>query len=309
MPVDGQGSLWDKWNVPCYNLLVDHPMYYFDTLNQSPAQGIVVCSDRNHVKYVDRFYPTVRGSLFLPTGGEELHPHQIKKAIAERGIDVLFIGSYKYHADYVYDSIDESVMDMLIGSPHMTYEQALEQYLMQGSPDLSDSALKLMVEKHRFMETNLCAMYRLEIIRALIESGMTVSVYGEGWEQTDLIGQPNFDCHPPVSFAEGLALMENSRIVLNQMAWFKDGGSERIFNAMLQKSVCITDDSIYLREQFSDGKDIVFYSLSELEKLPELVRGLLQDPDRMQRIADCGYNNAVAHHTWAHRAAELAKLL
>lgn len=309
MPIDGQGSLWDKWNIPCYNLLVDHPMYYFDTLDQSPAQGVVICSDRNHVKYVERFYPTVQGSLFLPTGGEELHPDQPGKPIAERDIDVLFIGSYKYHADYVYDAIDEAVMDILIGSPHMTFEQALETYLRQVQSDLSDAALKLMVEKHRFVETNLCAMYRMEIIRALTDSGITVSVYGEGWDQTDLIGQPNFDCHPPVTFAEGLALMENSKIVLNQMAWFKDGGSERIFNAMLQKSVCVTDDSTYLREQFPDGEDIVFYSLCELEKLPELVSGLLQDTDRMQHIADCGYKNAAAHHTWAHRAAELAELL
>ena len=308
MPVDGQGSLWDKWNIPCYNLLVDHPMYYFDTLDQSPAQGIVVCSDRNHANYTKRFYPTVHNSLFLPTGGEELHPEEQKKPIAKRDIDVLFIGSYKYHADYVYDVVDEAVMDMLIGSPHMTYEQALEMYLKQVQPDLSDAVLKSKVEKNRFMETNLCAMYRLEIIHALAESGITVSVYGEGWELTDLNGQSNFKCHPPVSFSEGLALMEDSKIVLNQLSWFKDGCCERIFNAMLQGAVCVTDDSIYLKEQFTDGEDIVFYSLSALEKLPELVSGLLQDPDRMQRIADCGYNNAAAHHTWAHRAAELAKL-
>lgn len=200
-------------------------------------------------------------------------------------------------------------MDILIGDPHITYDQAMEIHLKQIQPDLPDAALKPMIEKHRFTETNLCAMYRLEIVRALAEAGITVSVYGEGWDQTDLTKHPHFDLHSPVSFAEGLALMENSKIVLNQMAWFKDGGSERIFNAMLQGSVCVTDDSIYLKKQLTDGEDIVFYSLDALEKLPELVSGLLHDPDRMQRIADCGYNNAAAHHTWEHRAAELAKLL
>lgn len=309
MPIEGQGALWDKWNVPCYNLLVDHPMYYYDTLDQSPSQSIVVCEDRNHVDYIKRFYPTVCKSFFLPAGGEELHPNQPKKLIIDRAIDVLFIGSYKNHGDYVYDIVDEAVMDSLISNPHKTFEQAMEDYLKKIKPDLSDMELKLMIQKHRFMDTNLCSMYRLEIIRALAESGITVSVYGEGWEQTDLVGHPNFDCHAPVPFEEGIALMEDSKVVLNQLSWFKDGCCERIFNTMLQKAVCVTDDSIYLREQFTDGKNIVFYTLKALEELPKLMGDLLQNPDHMQRIADYGYQTASAHHTWAHRAAELAKLL
>ena len=309
MPIEGQGALWDKWDVPCYNLLVDHPMYYYDTLDQSPKQGIVICEDRNHVDYIKRFYPTVHKSLFLPNGGEELCPDQPKKPIADRIMDVLFIGSYKNHGEYTYDALDEAVMDDLINNPHKTFEQAMEDCLKKIKPDLSDTELKLMIQKHRFMDTNLCSMYRLEIIRALAESGITVSAYGEGWEQTDLFGHPNFECHAPVPFAEGITLMGDSKIVLNQLSWFKDGCCERIFNTMLQKTVCVTDDSVYLKEQFTDGKDIVFYSLTALEKLPELVTSLLQDPARMQYIADCGYASASAHHTWAHRAAELAKLL
>ena len=310
MPMQGKGSLWDIWNVACYNLLVDHPMYYFDTLDESPAQGTVVCEDRNHVEYIKRFYPTVRKSVFLPAGGEELHPGQPKKPMAERSKDVLFIGSYKNHEDYVYNAVDEAVMDDLIGNPHKTMEQSMEDYLKGMKPDLSDEELKLMIQKHRFMDANLCSVYRLEILRALAEAGITVSVYGMGWDQTDLFGHPHFDCHPAfISCKDGLALMEDSKIVLNQLSWFKNGCCERIFNAMLQGSVCLTDDSIYLREQFTDRENIVFYSLTALEKLPELVSGLLQDPARMQHIADCGYSEALAHHTWAHRAAEFAKLL
>ena len=303
-------SLWDIWNIPCYNLLFDHPMYYFSTLDESPAQGIVVCEDRNHVDYVRRFYPNVRKTLFLPAGGEELHPGQPKKPVADRLIDVLLVGGYKYHEDYVYDAVDEAVMDDLIQNPHKTIEQAMEDYLKKIKPDLSDTELKLMIQEHRFLDSNLCSMYRLEILRVLVESGITVTVYGDGWDRTDLFGHPHFDCHPAcISFEAGIALMEHSKISLNQLSRFKDGCCERIFNAMLQKCVCVTDDSIYLREQFTDGEELVFYSLDALEKLPDIVGILLLDPARMQRIADRGYNNASAHHTWAHRAAELAKLL
>lgn len=302
-------SLWDKLNVPCFNLLFDHPMYYFDTLDKCPAQGIIVCEDRNHTDYVNRFYPSVRKSFFLPTGGEELHPGQPKKPIAERSIDVLYIGGNKYNENFVCDATAKALMDDMTRNPHKTFEQVVEDYMRKAQPDLSDSELKLMIQKYRFVDLQVTGMYRLEVLRTLAKAGIAVAVYGNDWEKTDLIKYPNIECHAIIPFIEGIALMENSKIVLNQFAWFKDGCCERIFNTMLQGSVCITDDSIYLKEQFTDEEDIIFYSLAALEKLPELVNGLLQDPVRMQRIADCGYDNASAHHTWTHCAAEFAKLL
>jgi glycosyltransferase involved in cell wall biosynthesis len=280
-------------------------MYYFEALQDGPARGVVVCSDRNHVKYVERFYPNAHQSFFLPTGGEELSG----KSVRERTIDVLFIGSYKYHSEYDYDALDEQVMDYLITHPTETFEQAVEVSLKQTQPDMTDAVLKEAIERRRFVDTNLSAMYRVEILRVLVENGVTVTVYGNGWENTELYGNPHFLCHPPVSFEEGLALMGKSKIVLNQMAWFKDGASERIFNAMLQGAVSVTDDSIYLREILKDGEDVVFYSLSELERLPVLVSDLLRHPDRMRQIADAGYRTAKEGHTWEHRAGQLAEMM
>lgn len=305
MPLAGRGCLWDKWKVPCFNLLVDHPMYYYDTLDQCTPQGIVACADRKHVEYVRRFYPAVHNAFFLPTAGENRHPKQSKTPIINRPIDVLFIGSYKYHTDYVYDATDEAVMDYLICNPHETLEHAIEICLNKTHSELTDAELKLIIQQHRFVETNLSAMYRLEILRAIADSGITISVYGNGWENTDLYSHPSFDVHPPVSFEEGFSLMEQSKIVLNQMSWFKDGGSERIFNAMLQQAVCVTDDSRYLKEQFHDKEELVFYSLSSLEQLPVVITELLRQPALMQQIADRGYQAAASRHTWEQRTVEL----
>ena len=103
--------------------------------------------------------------------------------------------------------------------------------------------------------------------------------------------------------------MEESKIVLNQMSWFKDGATELIFNAMLQGAVSLTDDSIYLREVLTDGEDVVFYSLKELDKSPSIVGDLLQNPAKMQGIADRGYQAALAGHTWEHRAKLLLEAI
>ena len=58
-----------------------------------------------------------------------------------------------------------------------------------------------------------------------------------------------------------------------------------------------------------DGKDCSLYSLKRMERLPEIAKELLSDPDRMQEIADSGYELAQAGHTWAHRAGVLHNLV
>lgn len=301
-------SLWDKWKVPCLNLLVDHPVYYADSLDESPAHGIVICADRNHVDYVKRFYPKVCNTMFLPTAGVEFHPDIPKKSIEERPIDVLFIGSLKYTllSDDSFDDLDRQVITYLLEHSEQTYEQALEACLRAASIQLSDAELKEVMQDHRHVDIYISSYYRMEIIRQLVESGITVTVYGDGWKNVDFYDNPHFICHPDaIPFEEGLALMEESKIVLNQMSWFKDGATERIFNAMLQGAVSLTDDSLYLREILHDDEDVVFYSLNELDKLSSIVADLLQNPSKMQIIADCGYQTARAGHTWEHRAGQL----
>lgn len=78
---------------------------------------------------------------------------------------------------------------------------------------------------------------------------------------------------------------------------------------MLNGAVCLTDSSVYLDEILHDNKDSSIYSLARMESLPEIAMKLLGDPDRMQEIADGGYELAQGGHTWAHRAKVLHELV
>ena len=49
------------------------------------------------------------------------------------------------------------------------------------------------------------------------------------------------------------------------MPGFKAGFQERIAAAMLSGAVVVTDISDYLKENFSNGKEMVFYELDHLE--------------------------------------------
>ena len=304
-------SLWDIWKIPCYNIIVDHPMFYADTLDYAPNQGIVACADRYHVDYCNRFYPAVKKAVFLPTAGECLKPFAELKPFGERSIDVLFIGSGKYD-DSAFsnaDDIDKYLKLILQTQPSHLLSDVLEEFLIAGNMHYSTAKIKAFIESKRFVELKVVALFRRKIIETLITAGIPVTVYGNGWENLEIFNHPNFIYKGGCSPEDGIALMEDAKIVLNQLAWFKAGASERIFEAMLQGAISLTDDSEYLREQFTDGEDIQFFSLKHLERLPELVHTLLTDTIRSERIRKNAYRKAAVNHTWEARAKELLQLL
>jgi len=300
---DGK-NLWETIHVPCFNLLVDHPMYYADSLDFAPARTTLLCADRTHVSYALRFYPNIDRAVFFPTGGE-IAP-EMKTEWQERPFDVLFIGSYKEHPDALCDEASAFIAKYLQYHTDEPFESAVTAYAMQhaqknekSNPCIKDDMLKTMIETHRFSETNLTAQYRKDILKQIVDGGITVHVYGSGWEQSGLSQHPNFILHDPVSFREGLTLMSQTKILLNHMAWFKCGSSERIFNAMSQGALCLTDSSIYLDRILTDNKNCALYSLNDVNTtlIADRIRTLLSSEETSKTIAQNGYVTS-QEHTW-----------
>ncbi|MDE7062392.1 MAG: glycosyltransferase, partial [Lachnospiraceae bacterium] len=104
-------------------------------------------------------------------------------------------------------------------------------------------------------------------------------------------------------------VVRNAKLALNTMPWFKDGAHDRIFTAMLNGAVALTDPSIYLKERFTDEKDLRFYELKELTELPAIAEDALLYPGRMERLTNEAYERAVTQDTWECRARELAQLM
>ena len=305
---DGQ-NLWEALSVPCYDFLVDHPMYYADSLDYAPADTTVLCADATHADYVKRFYPAVKNALFMPTGGQApALPFEELPKWQTRPIDVLFIGSYKCNFEKQKDDADRFVDSYLTKHTDCPFEKALEIYHQNKADGVSDSAdsLKASIEVHRFSETNLTAAYRKAIMEDLLTAGITIHVYGEGWDQTDLPSDPHFILHKPVSFEEGIQLMSQSKIVLNHMAWFKHGSGERIFNAMSQGAVCVTDSSQYLDTILTDGENCFLFPLSEIGQhiVSEKIKHILSRPEAAARVIENGYLCA-KEHTWQSHLSDL----
>ena len=146
--------------------------------------------------------------------------------------------------------------------------------------------------------------FRRELVCSLAEAGMKVTVLGKDWELSGCRKPENLILMGQVDSLTCLEFMQRAKVSFNVMPWFKEGAHDRIFNSMLSGCVTVTDSSLYLDEILHEHVDFVKYSLKEREKMPEMVRKLLQDEKQSRELAQAGYDLAQAH-TWEKRAEML----
>lgn len=304
----GKENIWDLYKIPCINYILDHPFYYFDTLDCAPQNGIVACVDRKHTEYIGRFNKNINKSIFLPLAGEDISNGK-RKRIADRKTDVLFVGNYKYREEYSdLSELQQLVIEELHRHPYKTVEQGIEEKYRLLHPDADDSIVKRVIEDNRIIDMYLKNYYRGDAVRRLVYAGVNVSVCGAGWQEADFYENPHLIYQGAVTQKECLEKMLDSKIVLNVMPWFKNGIHDRVINSMLAGAVCVTDNSQYLEEQFTKGSDYVDFCLENMNELPIIIDELLKNVDIMQNIADCTYEKAYEFHSWNSRIEDIIKM-
>lgn len=308
---DGR-NVWETYEVPYVNILMDHPFHYEKPLQRAPKTSIVLCTDRNHVKYIRRYFKNILWTDFLPHAGVELGTKH--KPLAERKMDVLYAGALPIYTvskmipDFCSipevdgEELVQEVLGELVRHPERTTEAVIEEYLKSECKEISEKRIQEMIVYLRFIDSYATSFFREQAVRILVENGIHVTVYGTGWNQCEWSDHPYLDYRGKVLAPEILPLMNEAKIVLNTMTWFKAGAHDRIFNGMLAGAAVVTDDSDYLRREFRDGEELAMFSLKELETLPERVFGLFGNMEETERMAMRGYQAAKENHTWKNRA-------
>ena len=55
----GTRNVWEYYGIPYLNILMDHPFHYEKPLRLAPETSVVLCTDRNHVKYIRRYFKNI----------------------------------------------------------------------------------------------------------------------------------------------------------------------------------------------------------------------------------------------------------
>lgn len=325
-------NVWEQLQIPFIDFLMDHPFAHKAALDTAPSTAIVLCPDRNHMKYVQRFYPEIGITGFMGHGGKaSVLP---VKPIAERHTDVIYAGNLsrvfvqQIMPDFDNDfsdidadmrSIASDSLNYLIAHPSNTTEAVIEKELLAAGVELTDKRLCEVIEKLHYIDLLAVSYYREKAVRVLAEAGIDIELYGTGWEDCDFIKLPNVHFGYRISADEVVERMHDAKMVLSTMTWFKDGTHDRVFNGMLSGAVVLTDTSVYMKENFaglgySDDPELVMFELEKMDdrygyptidELPAVVKNLLGNQDLMQQIADTGRARALKSETWEKRADEM----
>ena len=338
--VDENMLLVDFLSIPYYNIVVDHPYHYHLHLKHRPKDYHQIDIDRNHIRYMQRYFPEIDVLPFLPSGGTELESICDSRftPMKDRPYDVVLTGTYiPPESFYVfmdrhgeeYGAFYRKMLKDALDEPDRLLEDIVRGRLLEEIPEATEDELRETLGHIQFLDYYIRFYMRAKVLRALVDSGIKVYAFGGGWE--------NFECERSdcfffetedgrllslreagkeigvmsryLSSEECLQKIRQSRISLNVMPWFRDGAHDRIFNSMLNGVVALTDPSIYLRQILTDDENVIFYDLQRLEELPDRVKTLLEDPERLERIAANAYTCAKEDHTWQHRAAALLETL
>lgn len=305
---------WEAFDIPVYNIVVDHPMYYYELLSMRPRNYHHISIDREHQRFMQRFFPEIRSDYFLPLAGTTLFENGDYLPIEQRPYDVILTGNYaaperfdKYinrHGEE-YARFYRGMIDELLACPEKCVTEVCIEHIMREIPKVTEAELKETMPNITFIDLYVRHVLRRDVVKNLVDAGIKVHVFGGKWEEMECEHPENLINEQAKDSLECLQAIANAKISLNVLPWFKEGAHDRIYNSMCNGAVCLTDTNQYLQNTLMDGENSIIYSATELCKLPQQVKGLLENQERLQQIADQGYKMAMAGETWAHRCKQI----
>ena len=321
----GINQIWDEKQTVVADIFMDAPTRFFPAFAAPPKEYYMFCCDQDHVSYMKKHYgKTVKNVAFMPHVGVMPVAQAQPIPYGERKYDILFCGTYYRPSDKFVDLKQELAQAFPGDTALYQFYESMYQNLKEDTGLSIEQAALVTASKigwtipDDFMEALMyCAesidwavrMYQRErVVASLADAGFSVHLLGRGWENHPCAGRANVHrIDDRIPYGQTLSYMADAKITLNVMPWFKNGTHDRIFNAMLQRSVPLTDASGWIREHFTDGVDIALYDLAHLERLPEIAARLLEDESYAGSIIEAGYKRAAAGFTWSDCADRLTE--
>lgn len=308
------------FHAPFYGYYVDHPYFNYERIRQPLDNYHALCVEDTFARYMREHHKNLKSVTVFPQAGiEGKDSHRPYK---ERSKNVVFLGTYRGYDQIMQqiDSLDENtktvmyeMISIAMENPHITLEDALFRVFLQFGFEPSYTELASELSKCGLVDTYLRSFFRENVIRSLVESGIEVDVYGNGWENLFCNHKELLHCHPPVDYREFLDILADAKIAINVLPWAKAGFHDRIACTMLNGAVSVSDSSLYLKRELTDGEEICMYSLEDIrdggKQLSSIVKELLEDEKRAEQIAANGYAYAKSKHTWYHRAEQFVELV
>ncbi|MCM1256279.1 MAG: FkbM family methyltransferase [Roseburia sp.] len=293
------------------SLVVDHPIYHDFRFKRNKCLNLISFHvDTYRADFASQHYPYVRKHSFLPHGGSI---GRREKPFTEREYGIVHMGSYESPDKIMKELVQQrrEVKDFSL--------KVIETYLQQETISVNEAVCQVceifQLELTKEEISNYLSEFYLEdkfirayvrdlVVRVLLQSGLELHVFGNGWEDFKEENSYKLYIHDAVSYEESLEIMGNTRIILNVTPTLNNGSHERIFSAMLNGAICFTTRSLYL-ENVGLDQEVVEFSFNEIRELPQMVQLILASPQKAEVLAQQAQDAAQEKHLWMHRAKDI----
>ena len=312
---DSEGNFFcDAIQIPHIACIVDAP-YHFLSLTHSPLT-IITTPDR----FTSDFFQGIndyRNVLFMPHAGDRSTYIPVETTEFEhRPIDMLLLASFidyeeirkAWHKQYspgICQALEEAA-EVSLENKEMPYVNALAHALNKYARITGFDPTQLdFVSILDQLKDYINGKDRVALIKALEDAN--VHVYGTGsqhWPKY-LKRKPNVFYHGPISYEHALSLMRQAKILLNSSPATKNGAHERIFSGILSGAAVITNDNLYMHENFKNQESILFYNYRKWNQINHLAKEYLENEGKRKELVHKAQQIVLEGHTWDYRAAAL----
>ncbi len=270
----------DTKDAAFFNIILDHPLYHHTGLSVRLKNSHAVVVDEYHRRYIEKNYPHIRSVNCIPMGGTT---GVTRIPFFEREQEFLFSGTYlseevledrafQVRSDYgdptyqlmrdLYDAWDpqkagiEDALDMLLEDYSAVAKMTKEELINNEYEAVDEGELLNRLYIVDQMKRN---RLRLKTLTEAADTGLDLTVMGEGWEETHLSEMPNVRLIPAVAMELSFEITANSKYVIDSNPLFFCGLHDRVTSALACGCVCITDGSDSYDRELKDGKNILYY--------------------------------------------------
>lgn len=297
----------EQLDGPFFDYVLDHPLFHYNALVRSGKNFHAIVLDEGQREYVRTYHPHLAGVHMLPLGATEALFEGTKKPADK----ILFMGTYD-NPDSVYELVTSSpeplqtfmknLIEQRLADPCLPMEEAFRRYLKEEDMELDDGNFSLFMNAMYPVDAYIRDYFRKAAIDELLAKKIPVLVVGEGWHKYTPVNETYLIKEKPVLFELSFEKIAREQLLLNVSPIFNRGLHDRVLAGMANKTVVLTDENPYLRTRFKDRENIALYSLKNMESLSELAGELMENSSLRENIAEQGYQEFAANHTWSERA-------
>ena len=297
----------EQLDGPFFDYVLDHPLFHYNALVRSGKNFHAIVLDEAQREYVRTYHPHLAGVHMLPLGATEALFEGTKNPADK----ILFMGTYD-NPDSVYELVTSSpeplqtfmknLIEQRLADPCLPMEEAFRRYLKEEDMELDDGNFSLFMNAMYPVDAYIRDYFRKAAIDELLAKKIPVLVVGEGWHKYTPVNETYLIKEKPVLFELSFEKIAREQLLLNVSPIFNRGLHDRVLAGMANKTVVLTDENPYLRTRFKDRENIALYSLKNMESLSELAGELMENSSLRENIAEQGYQEFAANHTWSERA-------